>query len=214
MVTRHDTNRPKSQTWHRCAKLSHDISILAREQRGITAIETSIVLIAFVVVASVFAFGVLNTGLMSSEKQQEAVQAGLEETSANLALRGGVIATGNVGKTGIDTVKFYLTSTVETGGSADLSSTATVVTYVDSNNSLNCTAGGGGGCSWAANWIIGSGDLIESGERVEMVVTLSSLTPLLGKSTEFTIQVRPNKGAVVVVNRTIPAEVKAVMELY
>ncbi len=191
-----------------------DISTIAWDQRGITAIETSIVLIAFVVVASVFAFGVLNTGLLSSEKGQETVQAGMEETSANLTLRGGVLAIGNGGKTGIDTIKFYLTPAVESGGSTDLSSTGVVVTYQDSSNSLNCTSGGSGSCSWTTNWVIGSGDLIDPGERVEMIVTLSSLTPLLGKNTEFTIQVRPNKGAVVVVNRTIPGEVKAVMELY
>ncbi len=125
-----------------------------------------------------------------------------------------MLAIGNAGKTGIDTIKFYLTPAVESGGSTDLSSTGVVVTYVDSANSLNCTSGGSGNCSWTANWVIGSGDLVDSGERVEMIVTLSSLTPLLGKNTEFTIQVISNKGAVVVVNRTIPGEVKAVMELY
>jgi len=46
-----------------------------------------------------------------------------------------------------------------------------------------------------------------------MTVTLSSLTPLLGTSKEFTIQVKPNQGAVVIVNRTTPAELKAIMDL-
>ena len=202
-------------TMHRrSTKLSHDISAIARNQRGIAAIETAIILIAFMVVATVFAVGVLNTGLLSSEKEAETVQAGLEETSANLSLRGGVFAVANGGKTGIDTIKFTLTPAVESGGSADLSSTGVVVTYTDSANSLNCTAGGSGSCSWTTNWVIGSGDQLDSGERVEVIVTLSSLTPLLAKNTEFTIQVRPNKGAVVVVNKTIPGEVKAVMELY
>ena len=44
-------------------------------------LETAIVLIAFVVVASVFAFAVLNTGLLSSEKSKEAALGGLQETS-------------------------------------------------------------------------------------------------------------------------------------
>ena len=192
----------------------HDISILAGGQRGITAIETSIVLIAFVIVASVFGFTALKTGMLSSEKSRETVQEGLEETSASLALRGGVIAAGNSGKTGIDTIKFYLTPAAQSAAPVDLSGTSTVVTYLDSNNSLNCTAGGTGSCSWTANWVIGSGDQIDPGERVEMTITLSSMTPLLGKNTEFTIQVRPSKGAVVVVNRTIPGQVKAIMDLY
>ena len=41
---------------------------LREDRRGITGLETAIVLIAFVVVASVFAFAVLSTGLLSSEK--------------------------------------------------------------------------------------------------------------------------------------------------
>ncbi len=55
-----------------------DIPTITLDQRGMSAIETSIVLIAFVVVASVFGFAMLNTGLMSSEKEQKAVQAGIE----------------------------------------------------------------------------------------------------------------------------------------
>ena len=55
---------------------------LGTDQRGITGLETAIVLIAFVVVASVFAFAVLSTGLLSSEKSKETVLGGLEETSS------------------------------------------------------------------------------------------------------------------------------------
>ena len=50
---------------------------LVGDQRGITGLETEIVLIAFVVVASVFAFAVLTTGLLSSEKSKETVLGAL-----------------------------------------------------------------------------------------------------------------------------------------
>ncbi|MBT5320698.1 MAG: flagellin, partial [Chloroflexi bacterium] len=46
-------------------------------QRGITGLETAIILIAFVVVASVFAFTVLSTGIFASERSKETVFAGL-----------------------------------------------------------------------------------------------------------------------------------------
>ena len=49
-----------------------------RDQRGITGLETAIILIAFVVVASVFAFVVLSTGLFSAERGKETVHAGLQ----------------------------------------------------------------------------------------------------------------------------------------
>ena len=41
---------------------------LRRDEQGITGLETAIVLIAFVVVSSVFAFAALSTGLFSSDK--------------------------------------------------------------------------------------------------------------------------------------------------
>ena len=64
----------------------------AREEEGITGLETAIILIAFVVVATVFAFVVLSTGLFSSERGKEAVYAGLQKTEGSLELRGSIIA--------------------------------------------------------------------------------------------------------------------------
>ena len=63
-----------------------------REEHGITGLETAIVLIAFVVVAAVFAFVVLSTGLFSSERGKETVYAGLAKTRGSMELTGGVIA--------------------------------------------------------------------------------------------------------------------------
>jgi flagellin-like protein len=61
-------------------------------QRGITGLETAIILIAFVVVASVFAFTVLSTGIFSSKRSKETVFAGLDEVRSSLEPRGSVIA--------------------------------------------------------------------------------------------------------------------------
>ena len=55
---------------------------LRRDQKGITGLETAIILIAFVVVASVFAFTVLSTGLFSAERGKETVHAGLRRPAA------------------------------------------------------------------------------------------------------------------------------------
>ena len=61
-----------------------------RDERGITGLETAIVLIAFVVVSSVFAFGALSTGLFSSDKSKETIRAGLAEARGTLEVRGDV----------------------------------------------------------------------------------------------------------------------------
>ena len=60
------------------------------DQRGITGLETAIVLIAFVVVSSVFAFAALSTGLFSADKSKETIEAGLAEAQGTLEVKGGL----------------------------------------------------------------------------------------------------------------------------
>ncbi|GEM_PF-713411 len=63
-------------------------------QKGITGLETAIILIAFVVVAAVFAYTVLSAGLFATQKSSEAVYSGLEEARSSLELKGSVITDG------------------------------------------------------------------------------------------------------------------------
>ena len=71
-------------------------SFLGGDRRGITGLEPAIVLIAFVVVSSVFAFAALSTGLFSSDKSKETINAGLAEASGTLEVRGSIFAKGLV----------------------------------------------------------------------------------------------------------------------
>ncbi len=72
--------------------MSRSTGDTSRDQRGITGLETAIILIAFVVVASVFAFTVLSTGIFASERSKETVFSGIEEAQSTLDHRGAVIA--------------------------------------------------------------------------------------------------------------------------
>ena len=71
----------------------------ARDQRGVTGLETAIILIAFVVVASVFAFTVLSTGIFSAERGKETIHAGLRESRSSLEVKGSVLVNGVTDKT-------------------------------------------------------------------------------------------------------------------
>ncbi len=64
-----------------------------------TGLETAIILIAFVVVASVFAFTVLSTGIFSAERGKETIHAGLKGARSSLELKGSVVAEGVTNKT-------------------------------------------------------------------------------------------------------------------
>jgi archaellin len=165
---------------------------------------------------------VLNTGLLSSEKSKEAALGGLEETSSTLSLRGQVIADANSDKTAIDLGKFVVAPASTASESVDLSTTGSVITYLDENQGLNCETpqsfdgdadADTAECSWSSSWLIGSGEIVDPGEQVEITVTLTNLTPLLAAKKEFTIQVKPSKGAVVIVTRTLPGELKGVMNV-
>jgi flagellin FlaB len=82
-------------------KFIKGLSPLGRDQRGITGLETAIVLIAFVVVSSVFAFAALSTGLFTTDKAKDTIHAGLSEARGTMELKGSVIATaGTTGNSG------------------------------------------------------------------------------------------------------------------
>jgi flagellin-like protein len=72
---------------------------MLKQEKGVTGLETAIILIAFVVVASVFAFTVLSTGIFSAERGKETIHAGLKGARSSLALKGGVVANGVSNKT-------------------------------------------------------------------------------------------------------------------
>ena len=75
-------------------KLKAPSQRLRSSERGVTGLETAIILIAFVVVASVFAFTVLSTGIFSAERGKETVFAALRQARASVELKGSIIANG------------------------------------------------------------------------------------------------------------------------
>ena len=65
---------------------------LAADQRAITGLETAIILIAFVIVASVFAYTVLTAGIFASQKANESVNAAVDEVLSSIVVGGNTIA--------------------------------------------------------------------------------------------------------------------------
>ena len=86
------------------------------DQRGVTGLETAIILIAFVVVASVFAYTVLSAGLFSAEKGKEAIHSGLEQARGTMEIIGGIVAKDvggvNYSSTGADDIVDLIIFTV------------------------------------------------------------------------------------------------------
>ena len=109
------------------------------DQRGITGLETAIVLIAFVVVSSVFAFAALSTGLFSSDKAKETISAGLAEARGTLELKGSVVAAGagSTQTTAAVTSVTFQVSNAAAGEAIDLTRGNTVIKYSDKTQTVN-----------------------------------------------------------------------------
>jgi flagellin FlaB len=227
-----------------------------KNEKGITGLETAIILIAFVVVASVFAFTVLSTGVFASERSKETVFSGLEEAKSSIEPRGSVIAyKGLDGSTEtIFKVQFVvsnavagepvdLTAPYTEGGSGtdpDIVSNAeykTVVSYTDKNQYLPDVP-------WSIDWVgnANSDSLLEEGEKAEITVWLLERNTgtaigsadsvgqyaaadvngssgiletgtLIGTNDQFTIEIKPESGAVLTIQRTAPSRLDTVMDL-
>jgi flagellin FlaB len=208
-----------------------------RGQRGITGLETAIILIAFVVVAAVFAYTALSAGLFSTQKAQEAVYSGLQEAQSTLELKGAVIATAEAtGASGsIKQVTFTVANVLggepidftqptandtEDDGLADtsVSNNKVVINYIDENEEVNDLL-------WTVTKLgdADDDDLLEQNEKFQITIGESTgsaggnlytaLTTPLTTNKTFSLVVLTPAGAVLEIERTTPAYIDTIMNL-
>jgi len=82
--------------------------ILRNSHDAFTGLEAAIVLIAFVVVAAVFAYVILGAGFFTTQKAQEAVYKSVEQSTTNLHMVGTVFGLSTNPSEGIDEIKFSI----------------------------------------------------------------------------------------------------------
>jgi len=203
-----------------------------RKEKGITGLETAIILIAFVVVAAVFAYTALSAGLFSTQKAQEAVYSGLKEAQSTLELKGGIIATGNV--TGASGSIGQLTFTVAnvlggepvdftepSGGAAGIATGndhKVVINYIDNAQQIT-------DLYWTVDKM-GNDDgdyLLETGEKFQITVgdidggaagnLVQALFPNLSVNQRFSITVMTPIGAILTIERTTPPYIDKIINL-
>jgi flagellin FlaB len=187
-----------------------------RDERGITGLETAIILIAFVVVATVFAFIVLTTGIFSAERGKETVYAGLQKARGTMEVRGGIVvaSTGCPSACEVSSIQFQV-STAAGGDPIPLDPAATnnrtVIAYRDAvvvDNDMTYTV----------TWITGNSDtLLEPGELATITVTAASNANTiedLAANDRWTLELQTPVGAIVDITRSLPAQLGAVMQLH
>jgi archaeal flagellin FlaB len=207
------------------------------EQKGITGLETAIILIAFVVVAAVFAYAILSAGLFSSQKSQEAVYKGLQEAQSTTKILGGIITKSeNIGENGyLSQISFTISSTLNgealdftppspdatnNGFCAANSDNKVVISLMDPYQKVddlywiltklgNCDGDNLLDVNEQFQITIGSNVTNTSGGNLVDALSLHHL----GTNTRFLIQVTTPVGATNSLERTTPAYIDRVMNL-
>ena len=217
-------------------KFAKAVANMHGDERGMTGLETAIILIAFVTVAAVFGYAVLSAGLFSAERGKETVYAGLAQAKANMEISGSVIVysdnatTPPQATTILFTVRNAIAGTpIDMTPNGNNNSTGTPVDSTGKNRciiSLTTAAKYYNNITWNIE-SIGADDndnLLESGEQFEVTVNLKDLgkdsagvafaDPTLGPNSWFNIQVKPMLGSYMTIQRTLPAGLDPVMDMH
>jgi archaellin len=168
-----------------------------------------------VVVATVFAFVVLTTGIFSAERGKETVFAGLQKARGTMEVRGGVVMEAGGGPPIAVTQVSFQVATTAGGDPIPLdpgaSNNRTVIAYRDSSVVDN-------DMTYTATEIVGDADtLLETGELFTITLTAAANAGTIGNlaaNDRWTLEIQTPVGAVLDLTRSMPAELGAVMQLH
>jgi flagellin FlaB len=190
------------------------------KRRGMTGLETAIILVAFVITAAAFSFVVLNMGFLTAQKSQTVISAGMQEATSSLQADGDLIGEFDVASGNMTKTTFYVRLS-QGKEPIDTAGDKLIITY--SNPNVYGVIKDGVKAGGAFTEIVGDGDtLVEYGERwlVEIDYTVVAGATVLNTSDAyagaydtFRLELRPAQGAVLAVERTIPAVNTAIMIL-
>ena len=207
------------------------------DERGVTALETAIILIAFVVVAAVFAFTILSTGTFMTERSKEAAYSGLAQVRGSMELKGGITGYADTTTaTELGGVAFTVANVA--GGSpidftppdgSDISECAGTVTdnaastpTTPPSNVVNVSFRNSAEAVIINEWSVcfigfsNNNNMLEDRELFRLWVPLNltdtEVVTNVGPNEKFDVEVKPPSGATIVLQRSTPATIEAVMD--
>ena len=188
------------------------VAKIHRKEEGITGLETAIVLVAFIIVASVFSYVVVSAGLYSSQKAKQAIMAGLEATMSVVELKGDVIA--RIENSEVKQIYLFV-GTPAAGGSVDFTDTANstntvIISYMDSDQMFPSV-------NWTMQKLstVNTDDLLDPAELFLVTVDLSSTANIsIGSYDKFTLEVKPSTGPALSIERVVPRRVNQYVNLH
>jgi len=174
------------------------------------------VLIAFVVVAAVFSYVVLGAGFFTTQKAQETVYKGVEQSTTNIQMIGNVYGLSNDTAAGIDQVRFSiglapgapsinlekLNIIVSTPTYGPQTFTWSNLTVPTANSKFVVLKNGD-------PTLLGQSTMV-SNDQMEIRFTLTAVP----KDTKINVEMRPGVGAALPFSKTTPPAISANNVLY
>ncbi|MCQ8891947.1 MAG: hypothetical protein NQU41_01035 [Candidatus Methanosuratincola sp.] len=211
-------------------------------RKGLTGIETAIIVIAFVIAASVFAFAVLNMGLLTTAKAQDAIVSGVGQAQSSMKITSVYAYSDDEGS---DAKCKGVAMLVQLSGTANVDFTPTKVAisykntnvaypdvyegsasdlFITKSDFMNSSGDYKGDLYNLLNInhtcvvveIQGDGDmLLEPGEVFAIYINLANVgdTAVLNVYDHFTIEIIPGQGSKLTFTGTMPASILKVMML-
>jgi archaeal flagellin FlaB len=185
-----------------------------KDSEAFTGLEAAMVLIAFVVVAAVFSYVMLGAGFFSTQKSQKVIQAGIAQTSGNIAVKGEIYGIANNDTSTIEKIQFGIGPAIA-GTAVDYSRLS--FTWSTNNATparLNYTPSSPQAGQWGV--IAGSSGssppLLVNGDQIITIVACPT-SPVFPNE-KFTLEISPDSGAPTDISRTIPAVITRTNLLY
>ena len=183
------------------------MSKLVKNEDAFTGLEAAIVLIAFIVVAAVFSYVMLGAGFFATGEAQRVVDTGVAQASSAVELSGPVIVNASAGN--VTDIRFFL-QLAAGGAPVDMQKVVFTVATTKQIQTYNYTQVNS---TWYKDGInrTDMNELLEKFETVEIRIpednTTSSL-PEIGPNDRFTVEVKPDVGARLPINRIAPPDLK------
>jgi len=187
------------------------MSFRKHNDEGFTGLEAAIVLIAFVVVAAVFSYVVLGAGFFTTQKAQETVYKGVEQSTANIQMIGNLYGIQSSSTTGIDEIKFSI-GLAPGAPPIDLTKMK-IVFSTPTTGPIILTQGASATTAIFTTKVNGAGAVVDSmsaNDQVEINFMVASVTP----NTKMNLELRPSVGAALPFSKTAPATIAKTNILY
>lgn len=191
------------------------------DETGLTGLEGAVILIAFVIVASVFSFTILGSGFFATGTAQDVVYSGVDQSASSLMLKGDVYGYRASDRDAVDMIRFTVRPSVAGGKPMDLS--GSTLTYVTPDAIIPLQASdplvselpplpGRWSVCDVSNLGDGDAPVIQGWESVTILVRVPETDAAL-PGERFMITLAPPAGTAMTVSRTVPSRITDVVIL-